>query len=63
MLSSTARNAVVSSLKLIFAVLFRELGFRAYKLELVDDLSNPFVSMYFGAAYVAWLSEYEGRYI
>jgi len=44
-------------------VLFRELGFRAYKLESVEDLSNPFVSMYFGAAYVAWLSEYEGRYI
>ncbi|KAI5440763.1 hypothetical protein KIW84_010292 [Lathyrus oleraceus] len=41
--------------------LYLELGFRAYKLESVDDLSNPFVSMYFGAAYVAWLSEYEGR--
>ncbi|CAK8534687.1 unnamed protein product [Lathyrus sativus] len=41
--------------------LYLELGFRAYKLESVDDLSNPFVSMYFGAAYVSWLSEYEGR--
>lgn len=41
--------------------LYMELGFMAYKLETVDDLSNPFVSMYFGAAYVAWLSEYEGR--
>ncbi|KAL5100645.1 hypothetical protein RYX36_004972 [Vicia faba] len=41
--------------------LYLELGFRAYKLESVEDLSNPFVSMYFGAAYVAWLSEYEGR--
>lgn len=44
-------------------VLFREMGYRAYKLESVDDLSNPFVSMYFGVAYVAWLSEYEGRYV
>lgn len=44
-------------------VLFRELGYRAYKLESVDDLYKPFVSMYFGAAYVAWLSEYEGRYV
>ena len=41
--------------------LYLELGYRAYKLESVDDLSNPFVSMYFGAAYVAWLAEYEGR--
>ncbi|RDX67568.1 hypothetical protein CR513_53541, partial [Mucuna pruriens] len=41
--------------------LYLELGYRAYKLESVDDLNNPFVSMYFGAAYVAWLSEYDGR--
>ncbi|RZB97224.1 hypothetical protein D0Y65_020751, partial [Glycine soja] len=41
--------------------LYLELGYRAYRLESVDDLNNPFVSMYFGAAYVAWLSEYEGR--
>ncbi|XP_061350599.1 uncharacterized protein LOC133295761 [Gastrolobium bilobum] len=41
--------------------LYLELGYRAYKLETVDDLNNPFASMYFGAAYVAWLSEYEGR--
>ncbi|TKY49433.1 hypothetical protein E2542_SST26864 [Spatholobus suberectus] len=40
--------------------LYLELGYRAYRLESVDDLNNPFVSMYFGAAYVAWLSEYEG---
>jgi len=44
-------------------VFCRELGYRAYRLESVDDLNNPFVSMYFGAAYVAWLSEYEGRYV
>nr|AFK38480.1 unknown [Lotus japonicus] len=41
--------------------LYLELGHRAYKLESADDLNSPFVSMYFGAAYVAWLSEYEGR--
>ncbi|KAF1866784.1 hypothetical protein Lal_00018169 [Lupinus albus] len=41
--------------------IYLELGYRAYKLESVDDLKCPFVSMYFGAAYVAWLSEYEGR--
>ncbi|CAL0326377.1 unnamed protein product [Lupinus luteus] len=40
---------------------YLELGYRAYKLESIDDLKCPFVSMYFGAAYVAWLSEYEGR--
>ncbi|KAK7243803.1 hypothetical protein RIF29_38615 [Crotalaria pallida] len=41
--------------------IYVELGFRAYKIETVDDLKSPFVSMYFGAAYVSWLSEYEGR--
>ncbi|XP_027343816.1 uncharacterized protein LOC113856266 [Abrus precatorius] len=41
--------------------LYFDLGSKAYELESVDDLNNPFVSMYFGAAYVAWLSEYEGR--
>ncbi|GAU30101.1 hypothetical protein TSUD_55850 [Trifolium subterraneum] len=41
--------------------LHSEMGFRAYKLDIIDDLTNPFVSMYFGAAYVTWLSEYEGR--
>ncbi|OAY67039.1 hypothetical protein ACMD2_26292, partial [Ananas comosus] len=39
----------------------RDVGCRAYKVTSVDDLYNPFVSMYFGAAYLAWLSEYEGR--
>ncbi|KAK9275684.1 hypothetical protein L1049_022951 [Liquidambar formosana] len=41
--------------------LYREVGYKAYKVESVDDLTNPFISMYFGAAYLAWLSEYEGR--
>ncbi|KAL2331011.1 hypothetical protein Fmac_018592 [Flemingia macrophylla] len=41
--------------------LYLEMGYRNYRLESADDLNNPFVSMYFGAAYVAWLSEYDGR--
>lgn len=41
--------------------LYRDLGYRGYKVESFDDLTKPFVSMYFGAAYVLWLSEYEGR--
>lgn len=41
--------------------LYMELGYRAYRVYSVDDLCKPFVSMYFGAAYLAWLSEYEGR--
>ncbi|XP_020100746.1 uncharacterized protein LOC109718756 isoform X1 [Ananas comosus] len=41
--------------------LYKDVGCRAYKVTSVDDLYNPFVSMYFGAAYLAWLSEYEGR--
>lgn len=41
--------------------LYMELGHRAYRIECVDDLTKPFVSMYFGAAYLAWLAEYEGR--
>ncbi|KAL4374929.1 hypothetical protein AHAS_Ahas05G0230900 [Arachis hypogaea] len=41
----------------------RQLGYRAYKLESPKDLYNPFVSMYFGADYVTWLSEYEERYV
>ncbi|KAM6582848.1 hypothetical protein CsatB_009850 [Cannabis sativa] len=41
--------------------LYMELGFRAYKVDSIDDLTKPFVSMYFGAAYFLWLSEYEGR--
>ncbi|XP_028803828.1 uncharacterized protein LOC114758893 [Neltuma alba] len=41
--------------------LYVEMGYRAYRLESVEDLTKPFVSMYFGAAFVAWLSEFEGR--
>ncbi|WOL12271.1 hypothetical protein Cni_G21037 [Canna indica] len=41
--------------------LSKDVGYRAYKVKSVDDLYNPFVSMYFGASYFAWLSQYEGR--
>ncbi|KAH1121380.1 hypothetical protein J1N35_004540 [Gossypium stocksii] len=41
--------------------LYKEMGYRAYRVDYIEDLTNPFVSMYFGAAYLAWLSEYEGR--
>ncbi|XP_024160932.1 uncharacterized protein LOC112168050 isoform X1 [Rosa chinensis] len=41
--------------------LYREMGFRAYRTISVDDISKPFVSMYFGAAYLVWLVECEGR--
>ncbi|KAG6499258.1 hypothetical protein ZIOFF_039015 [Zingiber officinale] len=40
---------------------YKDVQYRAYKVVSVDDLYNPFVSMYFGAAYLAWLSVYEGR--
>ncbi|KZV32912.1 hypothetical protein F511_01423 [Dorcoceras hygrometricum] len=41
--------------------LYKDLGYRSYEVESVEDLTKPFVSMYFGAAYMAWLSEYNGR--
>ncbi|XP_022148060.1 uncharacterized protein LOC111016834 isoform X2 [Momordica charantia] len=41
--------------------IYMELSHRAYRLDSADDLTKPFVSMYFGAAYFVWLSEYEGR--
>ncbi|KAA3467237.1 Transglycosylase [Gossypium australe] len=40
--------------------LYKEMGYRAYRVDYIENLTNPFVSMYFGAAYLAWLSEYEG---
>ncbi|XP_010497751.1 PREDICTED: uncharacterized protein LOC104775289 isoform X1 [Camelina sativa] len=40
--------------------LYSELGYRAYRVDSADDLTKPFVSMYFGVAYLVWLSEYEG---
>ncbi|KAL0443131.1 UNVERIFIED_CONTAM: hypothetical protein Slati_2035800 [Sesamum latifolium] len=41
--------------------LYKDLGFKGYIVESVEDLTKPFVSVYFGAAYMTWLSEYEGR--
>lgn len=42
--------------------MIRDLGYKSYEVESVEDLTKPFVSMYFGAAYMAWLSEYDNRY-
>jgi len=39
----------------------RDCRYRAYTVISVDDLYNPFASMYFGASYLGWLSQYEGR--
>ncbi|XP_077220849.1 transglycosylase isoform X2 [Tasmannia lanceolata] len=41
--------------------LYKDVGYKAYKVNSVEDFYNPFLSMYFGAAYLAWLSEYKGR--
>ncbi|KAK9156143.1 hypothetical protein Sjap_003623 [Stephania japonica] len=41
--------------------LYKELGYRDYRVKSVECLTNPFVSMYFAAAYLVWLSQYEGR--
>ncbi|KAL0353384.1 UNVERIFIED_CONTAM: hypothetical protein Sangu_0919700 [Sesamum angustifolium] len=41
--------------------LYKDVGFKGYIVESVEDLTKPFVSVYFGAAYMTWLSEYEGR--
>lgn len=38
------------------------MGYKAYKLKSRENLSNPFLAMYFGAAYVCWLTNYSGRY-
>ncbi|KAF5950315.1 hypothetical protein HYC85_012308 [Camellia sinensis] len=40
--------------------LYKDLGYKAYIVESVDNLTKPFVSLYFGATYLAWLSQYEG---
>jgi hypothetical protein len=29
--------------------------------KIIGSVYNPFASMYFGASYLAWLSQYEGR--
>jgi len=41
--------------------LYKDSDYTDYKIRSLEDLSNPFVSMYFGTAYVSWLSTYEGR--
>ncbi|CAM6084782.1 unnamed protein product [Calypogeia fissa] len=41
--------------------LYREMGYKSYRLKVHEDLSKPFVCMYFGAAYVCWLSNHNNR--
>ncbi|KAH7430816.1 hypothetical protein KP509_08G016300 [Ceratopteris richardii] len=35
------------------------LGYKAYHIHDIEDLYRPFVSMYFAASYMTWLSTYE----
>eukprot|EP00250_Pteridium_aquilinum_P015870 c22811_g1_i2 orf=433-1734(+) len=41
--------------------LHNTLGYKAYSIHSVEDFSRPFVSMYFAASYMSWLSTFEGR--
>ncbi|KAJ7559112.1 hypothetical protein O6H91_04G070600 [Diphasiastrum complanatum] len=41
--------------------LYTDVGYKSYRLKSIEDLTKPFVSMYFGAAYICWLSHYDGR--
>lgn len=36
------------------------MGYKAHEVKTVEDLCRPFTSMYFGAAYVNYLSHYGG---
>lgn len=40
--------------------LYNTQGYKAYNIQSVEDLSKPFVSVYFAACYMSWLSTYEG---
>ncbi|BBN19609.1 hypothetical protein MPTK1_8g12060 [Marchantia polymorpha subsp. ruderalis] len=41
--------------------LYRDMGYKSYRLKVTEDLFKPFVSMYFGAAYVCFLSNHGNR--
>ncbi|KAL2609169.1 hypothetical protein R1flu_027742 [Riccia fluitans] len=41
--------------------LYRDMGYKSYRLKVNEDLTKPFVSMYFGAAYVCFLSNHGNR--
>ncbi|XP_073526154.1 uncharacterized protein [Phyllobates terribilis] len=41
--------------------LYNESSYKEYSIDTVMDLKNPFASMYFAAAYLCWLSQYEDR--
>ena len=45
-----------------YVLLCRDMGYRAYEIEGASALLyRPFVSVYFGAAYLKWLSTYDGK--
>jgi soluble lytic murein transglycosylase-like protein len=41
--------------------LAEEMGYNAYGVPSNQDLINPEISIYFGAAYIHWLSTYKGQ--
>lgn len=42
----------------------REMGYRNYEIEGISTLLfRPFVNVYFGAAYLKWLSYCDGKYV
>ncbi|XP_052207883.1 uncharacterized protein LOC127811758 isoform X2 [Diospyros lotus] len=41
--------------------LYKHLGYKAYNVNSAVDVTKPFVSMYFGTAYLGWLSYYKGK--
>eukprot|EP00898_Chlorokybus_atmophyticus_P001738 jgi/Chlat1/2565/Chrsp175S02400 len=40
--------------------LARDMGYRAFGIPKEQDLYDPYVSMYYGAAFLLWLSTYNG---
>ena len=41
---------------------YSELGYRSYAIEGNKDfLFQPFINVYFGAAYIKWLSSFENK--
>jgi soluble lytic murein transglycosylase-like protein len=41
--------------------LAEDMGYRAYGVPSNEDLLDPEISIYFGAAYIEWLSTYKGQ--
>ena len=61
-------SVCVPEMKPIFLILefcggdYSDMGYRVYAIEGASALLyRPFVSVYFGAAYLKWLSTYDGK--